>query len=787
MFSRTRWSHRLSRDQKSRHSLPLFRPLIEPLEERWLLSTFVVADLNDAGAGSLRQALLDANHTSGSAVIDFQVAGTIRLTSGPLPPVTTRVNIDGTSAPGFEPIQGTPVVAIDYHGFAGLEFDTGSAGSALRSLSLTSASGAGVSLHDPKITVVGNFIGVQMDGETRRGNSGPGVQIDAASSGDTIGGSTPRERNLISGNHGDGLVVNGASHDTIAGNFIGTDVTGTAALANDGNGILLTAGASANTLGGTDTGGNDPTKGVFVRPPDGNLISGNHGDGVVLTDGANNNVLEGNFIGTQISGISALGNDGDGVAIDAGSDNNSLLGTVKYRRPFIYYNVVSGNHGNGLVICDSNNTIIHADFFGLGSDNQTPVGNGQDGVLVEGSSANTTFGGRIPLGNVVAANKENGVVVQDTASGFTSFNTFCGAGAFVDDLDLGNSKDGFLITSTGGNNLLLVNQVDNNGKDGIEISGEASGVQVTRTIVGIPIDNMKVLPNKGNGIELSGDAHDNLIGGTVSLITLGSHNVMSGNLGYGVAFTGTAHDNLLNFSFIGTDLRGNRKGGVLLGPGTYANTVGSTDSSLPTIIAGNDGDGIDMKGTRDNTVVGTLIGKLDRKTALPNQGNGIFIFQSSHNLIGGSTGGAANVIAFNNASGVFIKSGRDNGIRGNSIYDNADLGIYLQGNANNRQTSPVLTSALLGPGRGVLVSGTLTSTRNTTFLIQLFANRGSPSPGANEGLIFLGSVLVKTDSSGFGSFTYHGKLRPDVTSLTATATDPQDNTSAFSLPLLLGT
>src|SRR5581483_2758072 len=90
-----------------------FRPLLETLEERHLPATFVVANLGDAGPGSLRQALLDANHTPGPDLIRFRVAGEIRLTSGALPAVTDTVNIDGTTAPGFRT---TPVVEIDYNG-----------------------------------------------------------------------------------------------------------------------------------------------------------------------------------------------------------------------------------------------------------------------------------------------------------------------------------------------------------------------------------------------------------------------------------------------------------------------------------------------------------------------------------------------------------------------------------------------------------------------------------------------------------------------------------------------
>jgi hypothetical protein len=770
MFHLPRWFRRSSQVPKVANGPSRsFRPLVEPLEDRRVLSTFAVTNLGDAGAGSLRQALLDANNTAEADLITFQVSGTIRLMSGALPAVTHKVTIEGTAAPGFA---GTPQVEIDYNGFGGLHFDAGSAGSALESLALVRAAGDGVTLDARNILVAGNYIGLETDGKSVAGNSGNGLTIHAPSSEDIIGGDLPRERNVISGNGGNGIVIDGALNNHILNNFIGTDANGTKARGNGGNGVLMTNFASGNLLGGAATAeppGTHPQDFTGARPPQGNLISGNAGDGVLLDGNANNNLLEGNFIGTTVSGLKALGNALDGVAI-VNAPDNTLAGTTIAQDPFIFYNVVSGNGGNGLRIRDSFNTIILANFFGLGSDDHTPVGNALNGVVVEGSSANTLLGSPIPLGNVVAANGQNGVVLQDTASGFVSFNTFCGEGAFVTDKNLGNNLDGFLITSTGGNNLLLVNQIDNSGRNGVEICGEACGVQLTINIIGGFIEGNAALPNKGNGIEIGGDAHDNLIGGPAPQQTIGTNNVISANLGYGIAFTGTAHNNQVNLTFIGTDVKGNVKGGILLGPGTYANTIGSTDTkNFPTIISGNHGAGIEMNGTRNNIVVGTQIGLDPNGKALPNDGNGILIVNSYDNVIGGTAAGAGNIIAYNHSDGVLVKSGAGNTIRGNSIYDNSPLGIRLAPGANNDQPAPVLTSVVNLPG-GVRVSGTLTGTPNTTFTIDLYSN---------DGETYLGSTSVTTDGLGLASFTFDG-LTGGSADFVATATDPKGNTSEFS-------
>jgi hypothetical protein len=180
-------------------------------------------------------------------------------------------------------------------------------------------------------------------------------------------------------------------------------------------------------------------------------------------------------------------------------------------------------------------------------------------------------------------------------------------------------------------------------------------------------------------------------------------------------------------------------------------------------------------------VVGCLIGiSADGLLPLSNGGNGIFIANSFDNVIGGVSQGLGNVIAFNSANGVFVASGTGNAIRQNSIYRNALLGIDLGPGANNSQAAPVLTSAVALPGN-IRVTGTLTSTPNTTFTIEIFADFECDASGFGEGRIFLGSVRVRTNAAGFATFTVVGALPPAGASfLTATATDPANNTSEFS-------
>lgn len=760
------------RQQRATHRL-----LVERLEERTLLSTFAVTNLNDSGAGSLRQAILDANAGPGADRITFSVAGTIQLTSA-LPDVTDQVDIDGSTAPGFST---APLVEVNYNSNAGLRLAFPALGSTVRSLANINASGPGITLDSPNTRVAGNYIGLRLDGVTPAGN-GSGLLINGSSSANIIGGTAAQDRNVISGNAGDGINITGSSQNRIVANYIGTDATATLDRGNKGNGILLTNSASYNTVGGTVSSAAQFTG----KAPEGNVISGNDANGVLLTLGASSNTLAANFVGTNLAGLAPVGNTLDGVAITDGANNNSLLGTFNGLTPFIFYNLLSGNGGNGLRLNDVDNTLINANFLGLGADNATPVGNGLNGLLVEAATTHTTFGGVIPLGNVTAANKQNGILITDISSGFLSFNTFSGVGAFTLNPNLGNGQDGIRVTSMGGDIVIKTSIISNNGDDGVEISGSASGVQVVQCFVGLNTDGSLPLGNGDNGVEIGGDAHDNFIGGLQPIFSVAPRNAISANAGNGVAVLGTAHDNQINFSYIGTTAKGdaalgNGKAGVFLAPGTSSTSIGSTDPKFLTLISGNKGNGLEMTGTTGNSVIGTRIGTTaDGATGLPNLVNGILLTNSPNNSIGGTGTGQGNTIAFNGSNGILVVSGNQNGIRQNSIFSNTLLGIDLGVGANANQAAPSQLSSA-STISGVQVSGILTSKPNTQFTIEIFASTTADPSGFGEGQFFLGSVSVTTNAAGTAAFTFTGSNPPSVAPIiTATATDPVNNTSEFS-------
>lgn len=470
--------------------------------------------------------------------------------------------------------------------------------------------------------------------------------------------------NVISGNRGNGITIAGANDNQVAMNFIGTSFSGTAAVPNQANGILITERARGNMIGGRATGGNDPTDGVFVRPPQGNLISGNRETGVMIICNSTANTLSGNFVGTTASGNAALGNGADGVAI-VNASGNALLGTTFPQDPFVFYNVLSGNGGNGLRITNSNDTIVQANFTGVGADNATVVANGGSGILVNGTSARTLVGGPIPLGNVNSGNNRYGIEVAGTASGFVAFNSFVGMVAFGGAAP--NGLDGIRITSTGGNNLIRTCLVAGNLGNGIVIAGRATGVTVEDTSVGTDSKISTAIPNQGSGIVITDDAHGNTIGGFQVSVQTKVH--LSGNLRYGLEITGNARNNRIINSVIGGGFEAsnpipNALGGIYVGPRTIGTIIGGTNPLEANRVLTNGGAGITISGSYGTQVLGNEIRS--------NLGTGIVLTAARAATIG--------------AEGA-----------GNTIVDNVGYGLFATGNcARTRVVRNTITGNTLG-------------------------------------------------------------------------------------------
>jgi PKD repeat protein len=282
------------------------------------MATFTVTNTNDSGPGSLRQAITDAESSVGSDLIAFSIGSGVRTITptSALPAIFESVTIDGTTQPGFS---GSPIIELNgtSAGFSsGLEFFAGN--SMVRGLVINRFIDNGIRISGDLATgnlVQGNFIGTNVSGTAVLGN-GIGVRIFTASN-NTIGGTVASARNLISGNV-NGLVIisndGQATGNLVQGNFIGTDVTGTASLANN-SGVSISSQANSNTIGGTAAGAR-------------NIISGNGLFGLAISGFiTTGNLVQGNFIGTDVTGTSNLGNI-NGVVMFDGAISNTIGGTA---------------------------------------------------------------------------------------------------------------------------------------------------------------------------------------------------------------------------------------------------------------------------------------------------------------------------------------------------------------------------------------------------------------------------------------------------------------------------
>ena len=673
-------------------------------------------------------------------------------------PNTVGVNID--SAPN-NTIGGTTVAARNLI-----------SGNASNGISIANAGASGNQ-------VQGNFIGTNAGGTAALPNGSNGIIISNAP-GNVIGGTATGARNTISGNGRDGvLIVNPlATANTVQGNYIGTDVGGTVAIAND-NGVNISA--NGNTVGGTTAGA-------------GNLISGNRSFGIqVFGDvnhvNGNTNAIQGNYIGINAGGTAGLGNQQSGIVISRAL-NNVIGGTAAGAG-----NVVSGNTVDGVQLSlGASGNLVQGNLIGSNAAGNAGLANANCGVQVNASSGNTIGGTSAGARNIISGNRLNGVLITGiTASGNIVQGNFIGtdvSGSIAVANSTGsaiNTGAGVLVID-GPNNLIggttagAGNVISGNASRGISVTGaSASGNVVQGNAIGTDVTGSVALGNGATGIAVQSPM---LIGGTTS----GARNLISGNAINGISIVGSAaNGTLVQGNYIGTNAAGtaaipNVFRGIAISSSAN-NVIGGTTAGSRNVISGNNSDGILIfSSASSNTVQGNFIGTdVTGTAAIPNVGAGVGITASSNNLVGGLAAGAGNSIAFNTTYGVFVSAGGNaDGILSNSIFSNGLPGIFLS-SGNNNQPAPVLNSVVVSGG-ATTFQGTINSTANTTVKVQFFANNACDSSGSGEGQLLLGAVSLTTDGLGASSFSTSLPVAIGLTQVaTATATDASNNTSAFSL------
>ena len=648
--------------------------LVTILRFRGEAADFIVTSTGDSGAGSLRQAILDANANPGPDTITFNISGATPHTVSPssaLPAIIDPVIIDGTTQPGYSGVPVVGLVGTSAGTASGLVLQTSD--SEVRALFINRFSGSGIQIQNGSRNVVaGCFLGTSPSGTSKLANVAAGVVISAGRN-NRIGGTNSADRNILSGNQ-TGLWIAGlsATGNVVQGNFIGTDVTGTAALGNANNGVLL--GSPGNIIGGTEAGAR-------------NLISGNGQSGVYLNDAfASNNWVCGNYIGTKSNGTAALSNVKDGVTV-YGASRNLIGGSAPGAG-----NVISGNTERGIYMFPSSFAVsgnrVEGNLIGTDATGRVDLGNGYAGVNISFGNNNVIGGTNALTRNVISGNGLSGVSIESNSVANVVSGNFIGLDVTGTNA-LPNKLNGISVLQ-GTNNVIggttagAGNVISGNTQNGVRLWG-GIGTLVQGNFIGTDFSGRVARGNASDGVRI--ECASNFVG--VDMLV--GRNVISGNAHTGVSLFGLGvSNNVIAGNFIGTDVTGLAALGNFTGitiTNASRNFIGTTAPFGGNIISGNKGDanfpfgsGVDVlgAGATGNHFYGNLIGcDANGLTAIPNSNPGIFIIGAGGNFIGGAEVGARNVISGNFNTAVTIT---DPGANGNVFLGNF-IGTRTDGTA----------------------------------------------------------------------------------------------------------
>lgn len=606
-----------------------------------------------------------AGNTIGAGnIVSGNISHGVHLTGGG----TTNTLVTGNFI-GLGPVGATAVP----NGGDGIRVD-GSPANTLTGNVVSSNAGAGIALVGPGASnnlIRSSRIGTDDLGLSARANLGGGILLTNAAN-TTIGGVLPADGNIISGNGGSGIVLQGAgtSNTQIFGNVIGLDATGDAALGNASHGVAILNGASANRVGGDATGS-------------GNLISGNGGDGVVLAAGAFENLVSGNVIGANVGGTSARGNAGTGVRI-----SDSARNTIGGRS-----NLISGNGVFGLTIAGGSATenVVSGNLIGPNLAGTASLGTQQVGLVILNAPNN-----RVEDGNLIAGHSGDGLqVIGAAATGNLIDGNLIGTDEAGRD-GLGNARG--VLLDVAPSNVLAGNVISGNRNDGVVILNGANGNTLSGNLIGLAGPTGSLARANLSGVLIV----------NANNTTLDS-NAIGGNRGFGVALAATSgtflSGNLIGTNRQGTAARPNTLHGVMV--------LASQNNTLSgNVLSGNRLFGVELRdGSTNNTLVDNLIGtdrtgafaianqrdgvfldnaasnRLERNVISGNLGNGVMaISQASNtvligNFIGTNRDGSA--IVSNRGSGVIVAGPSNVGLQGNIVSGNLGFGVALVGGTGN--------------------------------------------------------------------------------------------------------
>ena len=773
-------------------------------------NTFVVNTNDNSNSGlcdgtepcSLRRAINLANQSPDADFISFNIAGGGLQTITPdiaLPDIVTPVTIDGTTQPGFA---GLPLIEIKganvVEGKDGLRINApnvvvrGLAINEFKSEPVPNSNsfrgGNGITVFNfanssfvRNAIIEGNFLGTDAGGTLDKGNEATGLLIFDSDS-NTVGGATAAARNVMSGN-GDtnseryrravGLSVTVGNENQIKGNYIGTNASGSSAIANS-YGVFF-SGAN-NQFGGDEAGAGNVVSGNGEISP---FIPGNTCVGVGVSEETlvntstlelltMNNTYKGNRIGTNANGTAALGNCRTGLVTSP--LHTATVGSITETGR----NIVSGNKYDG-IYCSwaaQGEEAAFAENMNLGGIEQFPPGF----CGIAGNNVGMDITGSVAVPNTIendifpAIRFRGAVVVYNTET-----LSYVGAPG-------GTTAD----ACTG-----FCNLISGNTDVGIDRESGLGTVGIFNNYVGTDRTGTTGRSNYEGIINFTSAGNTHIFG-----------NLVSGNRSDGIRVQGF-YEHLIQGNLIGTDRTGTNAipnsndvegGSFALYVSGGSIIIGGDDASSRNIIAGNTKGGIFISNVLEERITGNYIGVNLQGMPLGNGRDGVFI--SGDNIkLGGDSFAEANIIAHNGGNGVYVL-GVNNSIRFNSIYSNGMLGIDLPSVAtdgevtpndcldadegpNRLQNFPVLTAPVFNGT--VTVGGALQTEPLGSYTLDFYASATADPTNYGEGEIYIGSKIVQTDNSGVATFAFTSTA-PVASNMkiTATATDANGNTSEFS-------
>ncbi len=552
------------------------------------------------------------------------------------------------------------------------------------------------------------------------GNSPYGVWIAAPNNlvgTDGDGTSDVFERNVISGN--DVGIYNAANNTTIAGNFIGTNQSGTAEIGNLLDGI---DSIGIGTTIGTDADGS------LGDSLEGNLISGNERWGIYL-HGGGSQVVAGNLIGLDVFGENPIANADAGIYIT--SDDNRI-GTLTHS---IERNVISGNDGPGITISDADDNQITGNFVGTDRLGTTAIGNATRGINII-NAIGTQIGGPNNLDrNIISGNEGQGIRIRG-AEGDSIGNT-------IENNHIGTDISGLI-------------GIPNQNK-GILLGFESSQTEIVDNLVAsnlggeILIDSSSTNTLSGNLIGVNKTGAASLAGDSVAVTVFNSpqnelqNNVIVANsfdeLAYALVID-SADDTLVT----GNKIQTNASGTAALG---YASGIVVSGGSSGTFIGINDEPGSEPVAADGNLIATTF-------------GSGVFLGSANSTVIAGNLIGInasqTGSIAGLSGAGIQVSGNAGNTRIGTDVDESSDelepnvIGGYRHGIRIDEPVAPSGGTEIAGNFVGVGSNG-IQSLGNQQYGILVFGDPQLTIGPANT-IAFNGFFGIGIDDANADSLTY---------------------------------